>query len=696
MKKLLLHIAMLAALVAAGCTVEDQGGQTGQPLACGDDEVPCALAAVEKAVLQRGEDVSTAAAAMLEEGGSMADALAFIAAQDGVVESDSDSAVLRFRVKGGRDCWVLMPEALPPDIAEAAPAMASRRIVPAAAATQRTAKDQGGARVVGDDPQAKHALVLAPFEYQFKAHDDGRVVADMLENTRGYAGHVTFLENSTEGAGTVGIEQFKGWEQYDVILVTGHGATMCVGSYCVSIVLTGDVYHSLDELAQITDPGVNTVHIVGQPSGKLALSPDFFRYHYGGGLTNTLIFFNTCGSYGAGPADASSLSEALLGPGSAYLGWSDVVHADVAYDASYGFFSELTQAGVTVQSAYDRLGSRAVDSYATKGGTPVDATLLIARPGNGDDLRVREVVTLEAPGGGDELQDGDTVAANGTAGDGIADAVPFQMLVEGIEEGQAEAATVTVTVEGHASAPLSVSTGERVSARTYRVRGEIPYIDVAPSQIVNVRAQVTLPEGGTSEHTVSVVLTAEPAPSNDGTDDDGSDGSDGDQTPEKWTGESSMTLTILQGTDTVTVTTIVNLEQTAFSVGKPTKRLRVTGGTMYWSRSGSISTLLDGDCGYFSGTVEVPVRPDDGEILIDTTTSPPTYVMHGNTHGPTVTVAENCGDYSFTTPADGVWVPPIIAFGQFVASPDGTLIAGSKARDGYQWSWSFQRQAPAK
>ena len=124
------------------------------------------------------------------------------------------------------------------------------------------------------------------------------------------------------------------------------------------------------------------------------------------------------------------------------------------------------------------------------------------------ELRIREVVKLERIVGGGELLDNATVEVVGTANDGVVDLVPYQVLVEGIPESQQDAAIIQFTVDGHSSTPQAVSIGERVGDTGWRLSGQIPYIDVAPEQRVEMLATVQLPEGGTSSHRVSVNLTA--------------------------------------------------------------------------------------------------------------------------------------------------------------------------------------------
>ena len=124
------------------------------------------------------------------------------------------------------------------------------------------------------------------------------------------------------------------------------------------------------------------------------------------------------------------------------------------------------------------------------------------------DLRIREVVKLERTTGGGELLANATVNVVGKAKDGVVDLVPYQILVEGIPESQQDAAIIQFTVDGYSSTPQAVTIGERVGDTGWRLTGQIPYIDVEPEQTVEMLATVQLPEGGTSEHRVSVNLKA--------------------------------------------------------------------------------------------------------------------------------------------------------------------------------------------
>lgn len=620
---------------------------------------PCSLDKVPLDVLERGESLSDQVLAMLNSGASVSDAQTFVEAQEGVVEAASSHAGLRFRLDGGRDVFILLPEALSTSGHPGATSATAKPIV----ATHH---------VVGDDPDAKRALVLAPFQYFFGAEDDGAAVAAILEGTRGYAANVTYLENATTTAATVGIQQFSGWEAYDVIHVTSHGAEVCDVNKCLSVILSGDIYSSAEDLLRLTEAGVNTARIRGSDEKLLALSPEFFRNHYPNGLDRKLIFFNACQTYGTA---GSGLSDALLGDGSVYLGWSDVVQSPAARDAALALFRNLSDNGVTAQSALDSLGDLGFNRF-TEHGEEITAILLLDRDIDRD-LRLREVVTLEHPTKGGNLLPNANVAAVGTAQDGVPDLVPYQILVEGIPESQQDAAVIQFTVGGHSSTPQAVTIGERVGETGWRLTGQIPYVDIQPEQTVEMLATVQLPEGGTSQHRALVNLTGKPE----------------DGQGETWVGQAvSHFDDSLSGQVHVTLEATVTFKQTASTIGGRFKRLGSTGGTMVWSRSGTIETAFDGECAYSAGPLEVPILVDDGEIIIDTSVTPNTYTLIGSTQGFEVRLAENCNNYAFSTRTRGSWAPALGTSDGAQVSPDGGTISGTTADNLQTWEWTFTRQ----
>jgi hypothetical protein len=672
---------VLASLWLGGCGT----GGNDEPVAadaCGAPGHPCLLSDVPLQVHERSEALGDEVLARADGGATLAELHEFLRAQNGVIEASLGTSGLRFRLQGGRAVWILHPDSL----ATAPPAAAA-----AAAASPATALKSLPARtlvepkhVVGATPTNKRALVLSPFKHEFAERDDGATVAAILESTRGYAGNVTYLYNAEKTSQTVGIEQFKGWRNHDVIHVTGHGISICDLTRCTSTILTGDYYSSAADLLQITEAGVNTARVIGDAARYFVVGADFFRTQYPGGLDRTIVFFNGCQTLGQTGAIDSSLADALIGEGSVFLGWTEVVHSQPAFDAAEAWYRELSDHGLTASRAWDELGERSVDTY-DKDGSQINAFLRVHRQ-SGRDLRLREVVSLEHPTHGAMLSDGAIVAAVGFANDGAADLVPYQVLVEGIPEDQQDVAMVQVAVPGYASTPSPASAGERVGKAGWRLSGQFPYIDLQSSQSVVLVVTLTLPEGGTSVHTVTVTLTADAAGGGGG-----GGGGDGGGA-ERWLGTSTLTRQLVGG-DLITLAAETEFVQTEASVGSPySKRLRVASGRLFWTRSGTTTGgIVTPPCDYVTGPIEVPILPETGEILIDVATG--VYSMFGSTQGPLVTAAANCGAFSFSTRAGGSWLPPLSeSNGQSVVPPGAGTLGGTWTSGGDQWTWSFTRQ----
>ncbi|HEU4747221.1 MAG TPA: hypothetical protein VFS56_01880 [Gemmatimonadaceae bacterium] len=629
-------------------------------LECGAAEFPCSLFEVSVDVLKRGEQLAEAVIGMLDGGIPVDAALAFLLSQPDMADCAGNSAAIRFRLKGGRDVFILQPTPPGSMAPESAPPVAMK----SGTSSQKV--------VVGQGEENKRALVLSPFKYFFKEFDDGAPVAQRLEATRGYGGNVTYRENATKTAATVGIQQFAGWNHYDVIHLTGHGAQVCDVNRCVATVLTGDIYSDAADLLQLTELGLNTAHVRGSEGKFLALGADYFRTQYPSGLDSKLIFFNACQTYSAAN---SELRDALLGPNSVFLGWTDVVESGAAKAAALAVFQDLSANGVTAQHAFDGLGDLAMNRHTFEA-KQIEAELRLDSD-TGGELRIREVVRLERITGGGELLDNGTVNVVGTANDGVVDLVPYQVLVEGISESQQEAAVIQFTVDGYSSTPQTVSAGERVGDTGWRLSGQIPYKDVAPDQRVEMLATVQLPEGGTSSHRVSVNLTAGSEPE-----------------AETWVGEGIYHLDVDTGDHEVHVTVVatVTFQQDPATIGARYKYLDSVGGTMTWIRSGSVPTAFDGPCAYSAGPVEIPIPDGDGQIVIDTAASPSTYSMAGLTRGPEIRIAENCGNYAFSTRVSGSWAAAISPSDGFTVSADGGTISGSTSSNTSSHEWTFRRQ----
>lgn len=163
---------------------------------------------------------------------------------------------------------------------------------------------------------------------------------------------------------------------------------------------------------------------------------------------------------------------------------------------------------------------------------------------------------------------------------------------------------------------------------------------------------------------------------------------------ETWVGEGIYHLDVDMGDHQVHVTVVatVTFQQDPSTIGARYKYLDSVGGTMTWSRSGSVPTAFDGPCSYSAGPVEIPIPDGDGQIVIDTAGSPASYSMAGLTRGPEIRVAENCGNYAFSTRVSGAWAPAIGQGDGYSVSADGGTISGTSSSGNSTSEWTFRRQ----
>ena len=619
-------------------------------LDCNLREIPCALSDVPIAVLERSDELGDDVTDLLTNGMTLMEAWDWIEAQQDVVDAQADDNALRFRVDGGRDVWVLTQAALAPAIGDlpAPPLVGS------------------GQSVVGQDPSEKSALVLGPFKHEFGEHDDGTVVSNILTATRGYSNSVILLENETPTSTTVGISNFKAWEDFDVIHVSSHGATICdVNDHCSTVVYTGDTYGSAQELLTLTELGISTARIVGDDRNFFSIGADFFAANYPSGLTDSLVYISACETLGIGDNDVAA---ALLGEDSAYMGWSQASQSNAARAAAAAFYTHASEQGSTATEAWSELGPLRINAYTDKEGVDYEAELLVATDDDRD-VRIREVITLLHPVDGTPLTDGTAIPVVGTAGDGVADSFAYRIQIDGVPEGEADTFVVHLAVDGIDAPPMTAAEGQAIGESSWIVSGELPLgQDAANEQSLELESWVELPEGGTSEHAATPILR---------------------EMVEAWEGRSSTVFVGVLTDTTIRATATVRFELVRESRG--IKTFEIVSGNMEWSISGTVYPP-SGECHYGFGPIDVPIIHATGNRLsIDTNTVPATYTGFGNTIGDEIRVATGCGEGAYSTRPRTVWFSTLDAENLNV-SPDGNRISGSNSSNTSQWNWTFDRR----
>ena len=674
--------ALLAALLSAcapsaspaspgpPASAAGQPSAVAQPLECTTQGYPCSLADVPADVLERSDALGDEAAKRVDTGVSMPEVEAWLRAQPEVVGVEADDDAVRFRLEGGRPVWVLGERALP-DRAT------SQDLAAVDIAETNSALWRGGdpraelASITGGEAVQRTALVLAPMLWDFGDTDDGAPVADILEQTRGYESGVTYRSNASQASTDVGIDDFRGWRDFDVVHVSSHGTRLCKVAPCRAIIIATLYTGALADLPERGQPGVEIVKSAKGRRTFLGLAADFFREEYPGGLDDTLVFFNACETYGAGsPADrATDLGDAIRGSTSVFLGWSETVDSENATLASVALFQGLSQRGLTIGDAYEEIGELKVDQHPDG----KHGLLGVSERQAGGDLRIRDVVSLRAPASGAMLNGGESLSIDGQIGDGQPDAAPYRVQVEGMDATAASAAIVHVSAGDREAPPAPVASGTEVTPGSWSIEGTIELDhDVTGPEPADLRAWLELPEGGQSDHRSSVTLV--------GSSPLGS----------VWKGTAT-DVSELTNDGLVTVRVTAELTFTLVPGQEPGARYvryEQTAGTMTWQ---TVGTASDG-CAFVSPVVTVPITPElavNAELGFDTSTSPVEYQATSHvTNGPEVEVTKTCPNRTstYTTRANGSF---ILAFYDEHRTIAGDRFSGQTKLGVGTISWEF-------
>ncbi|MDX1748204.1 MAG: hypothetical protein R3324_19895, partial [Halobacteriales archaeon] len=200
------------------------------PFECERQGYPCTWPAVDPTVFEASDSLGDEVLLMLEDGETVAAALAWLHSRPNVVHAVANAESLRFRLQGGRPTWVLGPDAIrSPDGEPPPPTTSLPRL-----------QHPPSRVVVGDEPKSKRALVLSPFQYELVEWNSapGAPVASLLNTAREYEGNVEYYANTATEAG-VSFDHFRNWKDYDVIVLITHGSQICTSEECYSLLLVG-------------------------------------------------------------------------------------------------------------------------------------------------------------------------------------------------------------------------------------------------------------------------------------------------------------------------------------------------------------------------------------------------------------------------------------------------------------------------
>jgi len=290
---------------------------------------------------------------------------------------------------------------------------------------------------IGENPPGekvqKKALFVNPVVWQFgsSVFDSVRSqlleyrdykCAGCLEYLRGDIKAYDLIDEETQSAGP-SYEQFLGWKDYDLIHVFAHGYQFCPGTSvtssgqpvvsgdretfpentagvvegttldegeCVTMIQSGH-YQTRDYLLENPRdiPGIAWSHKPGDDIWAEAVTTDFFKSKYPGGLDDTILFFTSCQLM-----KDESLANTLKGTNTAVFGWTQSVAGSRGKATVTDFFTELIDNGLRASVAYDKAIQSESHTEHSEDWHGAELKMVLDQ---GSDPRGREVVIMIQP-----------------------------------------------------------------------------------------------------------------------------------------------------------------------------------------------------------------------------------------------------------------------------------------------------------
>lgn len=494
----------LATAVGASSSAESAGVS---PERCVEEGFPCDLSETPPELIARTAELIDAAS---EHGrsGDLSAVVTFLEDQPDVVEVFGRDRAVVFRVEGASFAWIVDHSDLAPDVGARNLGLATPWSAPLPQPISVVGDDTTGDGEI-DQRDQKRALVLAPYMWDFAPWDESDHLAERLETMPAYEGNVTFRANRNEGDRNISIDDWQSFDDYDAIFISTHGFRACADpegtQECQTVVQTGIELNLLDIDVGGFYTGTYPIGLLNNQSSnaviEIGVGPGFMRFHYPGGLDDTLLSLSACET-GLIPGD--EFAAAAGGDNFVMMAWTEVVPSDAAFSA-LGLFAEQLALGLTSELAYQEVVEAGLAS--AESGDHITTWEHISP--NSSEVRLIELPTLTDDG--QPMLDGsrlDSDRISGTPGDGEADTVRFDLELVGIDEPARY--RVRYEVDGQ-------DTGNSYSLAG-AVSGELPYaysvthvvdvgFDLPDGDDILVVAIVELPEGGESRYSVEVIVS---------------------------------------------------------------------------------------------------------------------------------------------------------------------------------------------
>lgn len=200
-------------------------------------------------------------------------------------------------------------------------------------------------RQLNISPTGKKALILTPFQFQFDP--DGSRAANIVQSLSNAGFEITYKKNSD-----VTLDIIKTLNNYDVIYIETHGGVLSSNHVVLTTGVTITDANSLDQETKdnLAANNLISLHVSGNPNTFLTFTDDYIRHRFQSNpFNNNLIVAMACYS-----ADNSSMADAFTSLGAAaYIGFKDESWTDYIQAVATVLFSNLSQAGTSLSTAFN-------------------------------------------------------------------------------------------------------------------------------------------------------------------------------------------------------------------------------------------------------------------------------------------------------------------------------------------------------
>lgn len=364
MKKIIVSILAIGVLAGTGVWLYSQIGG-GLEVDCNGSDRPCNLSEVNDETFEQSIQTMLSAQDMADEGKDVGDIISYIDETEDLVELKVGPEAIIFQSKGGP---MLVVEADSSDytgeteMENVEITLKGKDLIETTYAQEANKVDVTAADEGKEQRETKQALVLSPYAWDF-ANDDGPVVRDILQSNRNFEGNVTYKENSYEGQNNIGILDFVGWDQYEVVHLSTHGILACRpakdgeieivsggnSNLCKSLIDTG--YKFKDEKAyEEAKSKWKGIPGVAMSKSTLYLSSTFFGVSASSPLENTVVSFSAC-EMGI-QTDMPNMISGNMVSGDFFY-WTKTVNDSDALAAFKKLYEDSVVKGIDISTAYN-------------------------------------------------------------------------------------------------------------------------------------------------------------------------------------------------------------------------------------------------------------------------------------------------------------------------------------------------------